>query len=349
MTKCTIIRDLLSMYVSGHLSDDSRALVDEHIETCAECQRKITELQHRVTAALNENDEKGISTFKAVKKKMTRKNLIIGVIASLLTLVLVVFCFQIIPHWETRIQYEEGMFIIEKRTAEVSIPDFELWVSGISLDISRIGGSAFVCDISRVIERDGERINVLYFYLTETPSSRRRSDKAASDYNILGVRGDVLLEDYGYGRTDNPSLPKTIINGSLHTEVYYLVKPQTGGQFRAFNEMTDAQFYEKREEGTLIWSGTLNAHIEKQIALYKTENAWLSLNEGNEYALSGPAEISYMPSGTYTVEGGVMKLFIGEEEMFSFLLVGDTLIFESGEWLENWVEPGTVFTLAESK
>jgi len=73
------------------------------------------------------------------------------------------------------------------------------------------------------------------------------------------------------------------------------------------------------------------------------------LFEGNKYALSGTAEISYVLSGTYTIEGDVMKLFIGDDEAFRFIFSDNTLIFESGEWLENWVEPGTVFTPSESE
>ena len=84
-----------------------------------------------------------------------------------------------------------------------------------------------------------------------------------------------------------------------------------------------------------------------QIGLYTTENAWVSLFESNKYVLSGPAEISSAPSGTYTIEGEVLTLFNGNEAAFMFSMKGDTLIFESGEWLENWVEPGTVFILTK--
>ena len=69
MTKCSIIRDLFSAYVSGSGSDDTRALVDEHIETCEDCKKKLAEVQNRVAVQLRENDAQNINVFKKMKKE----------------------------------------------------------------------------------------------------------------------------------------------------------------------------------------------------------------------------------------------------------------------------------------
>jgi hypothetical protein len=90
-----------------------------------------------------------------------------------------------------------------------------------------------------------------------------------------------------------------------------------------------------------------DTNIENQKALYIAGNSWVSLVEGNKYYLCGPAAVSFTPSGTYTIDGDVLTLYDGNEEAFKFIMNGDTLIFESGEWLENWIEPGTIFMLAE--
>jgi hypothetical protein len=90
-----------------------------------------------------------------------------------------------------------------------------------------------------------------------------------------------------------------------------------------------------------------DTNIANQSALYVAGNSWLSLVEGNKYFLCGPAAVSFTPNGIYSIEGDVLTLFDGGEEAFKFLIMGDTLVFESGEWLENWVEPGTVFILTE--
>ena len=41
---CDVIQDLMPSYVDGILSEDSQALVKEHMEACKEC-RKMLELQ----------------------------------------------------------------------------------------------------------------------------------------------------------------------------------------------------------------------------------------------------------------------------------------------------------------
>ena len=44
-TDCDIIQDLLPLYAEDHLSAKSRALVEEHLPSCAACQQKLAQLQ----------------------------------------------------------------------------------------------------------------------------------------------------------------------------------------------------------------------------------------------------------------------------------------------------------------
>jgi len=71
----------------------------------------------------------------------------------------------------------------------------------------------------------------------------------------------------------------------------------------------------------------------------------LTLKSNNEFALSGNELISHMPSGTYTIDNEKLLLTVTEEEVYVFTIDDGRLIFESGTWLENWVEQGTVFYL----
>ena len=72
----------------------------------------------------------------------------------------------------------------------------------------------------------------------------------------------------------------------------------------------------------------------------------LILLNNNEFILSGNEFISYMPSGTYVIDNGKLLLTVTEEEVYIFIIDDDRLIFESGTWLENWIEPGTHFYLS---
>ena len=67
----------------------------------------------------------------------------------------------------------------------------------------------------------------------------------------------------------------------------------------------------------------------------------LVLEYGNRYSLMGPAYVSFIQHGEYTVENERLLLSCGH-----VFIVHDTqLTFERGEWLENFVEPGTRFYL----
>ena len=47
---CDVIQDLMPSYIDGILSEDSRALVEEHMGTCQEC-RKIDRKSTRLNSS----------------------------------------------------------------------------------------------------------------------------------------------------------------------------------------------------------------------------------------------------------------------------------------------------------
>jgi len=67
----------------------------------------------------------------------------------------------------------------------------------------------------------------------------------------------------------------------------------------------------------------------------------------NEMMITGPKEVSAAFTGKYVIEGNKLILTIAEQEDYIFLIEAQDLVLESGEWLENWVEQGTVFHLSE--
>jgi hypothetical protein len=86
-----------------------------------------------------------------------------------------------------------------------------------------------------------------------------------------------------------------------------------------------------------------------QLGTYATDDgsAQVVLNNGGEFNIVLFAA-SYSPTGSFAVTSGEMlTMSCSDDEKYIFKLNGGSLIFESGEWLENWVAPGTVFTLTE--
>ena len=91
---CDVIQDLMPSYVDGILSEDSRALVEEHMGTCQEC-RKMLEImkeeqgkeQARIRSSVasvagcgtggTENTESNANTGSVAALKKIRRKLII--------------------------------------------------------------------------------------------------------------------------------------------------------------------------------------------------------------------------------------------------------------------------------
>ena len=91
---CDVIQDLMPSYIDGILSEDSRALVEEHMGTCQEC-RKMLEImkeeqgkeQARIRSSVasvagcgtggTENTESNANTGSVAALKKIRRKLII--------------------------------------------------------------------------------------------------------------------------------------------------------------------------------------------------------------------------------------------------------------------------------
>lgn len=206
----------------------------------------------------------------------------------------------------------------------------------------------------------------------------------ASDNELLHVEGrtgntKIILAAHSTPVTD--TVIETNRNTSEINDVkvsagYFITRANSqGGKsivYIASFDMNGVQFYlessgnedmsdELRSEITSVIDSLIRNGISLEIPFvyvigdkaailgqYITENATLTLFEGNKFELCGPMEISYCPSGTYTIENGKLTLFGAGDQVYKFLFDGDTIAFESGTWLENWIEPGTVLTLSEA-
>ncbi len=72
----------------------------------------------------------------------------------------------------------------------------------------------------------------------------------------------------------------------------------------------------------------------------------LKLQGDNEFILLGPPYLNFAPTGKYSVTDKKLILTVSEEEKYIFSIKNGNLIFESGTWLENWVERGSEFHLS---
>ena len=86
---CEIIKDLLPLYHDGVCSDDSRAMIEEHLLECGSCK---TELQAMDEAFFTNNKDQNLHEAEAIKKLSRRwkkgmlKSLLKGVLISIIVI-----------------------------------------------------------------------------------------------------------------------------------------------------------------------------------------------------------------------------------------------------------------------
>ena len=83
--ECDIVKDLIFSYNDGILSETSKKLVENHLKSCENCSNVLKEIQQE---SHKKSEEKEIDAFKGIRKKITKKNIVISI--SLIFLILII-------------------------------------------------------------------------------------------------------------------------------------------------------------------------------------------------------------------------------------------------------------------
>jgi hypothetical protein len=245
--KCSIIQDLFAAYLSGNGSGDSRELVDEHIRSCENCKTKLEEMQRRIAANLRESNAPQVNVFKTLKRKILRRKVITAVVASVLSAALIIGTGGYVLLHDTAIAYEDGLVRVEKHYADTIMdgegalvivtdggkPEYTITQKEV-LDITspkKTFGRYFT---SKVVERNGESVLVVYACFSETISTRWAALVKESSFTRI-----VEPNEGGFGRA----------------EVYYV------DDLDVYREITEARndkdFDDWRGGAVLVWSGSM--------------------------------------------------------------------------------------------
>lgn len=82
---CNTVRDMLPLYVDGVLSEDTRAIVEEHLAVCDICRKEYENMKNEVVVPAD-RDAKQLKRFKGAWKKKKRIVALTAVIATILVL-----------------------------------------------------------------------------------------------------------------------------------------------------------------------------------------------------------------------------------------------------------------------
>ena len=150
---CNIIKDILPLYVDGVVSDDTKKMVEEHLDCCEECKKEAEIMKQE----LNIPAEKEASFIKNFKKKWRNKKLIISGLSILLTGLILLGAFSFVFHYDTVVPYEKSLIRIEIQDDDMLVSHY-YGVSYYSI--------AATHPITMKIE--GKEKNVIFLYYTET-------------------------------------------------------------------------------------------------------------------------------------------------------------------------------------
>lgn len=228
MIKCSVIKDLFPNYVSGLASADTRAIVDEHIETCQECHNKLKGLQNKVIVTLREKDDKNINVLKTIKKRIFRKNVIVAAIASVVSIAVILAGLSFVFTYETLMPYEKEMISVKSYTDSLIEKDRLKPTTFFDIICTKNYKNIYVSQ--RVFDLNEGKVGVMYFYLSETLYTRWTSRESVIPFG--GLKGEMPPFD--------------------RMEIYYLIRPVD-----EVHSLPDKDFYDLRNDGVLLWSGTL--------------------------------------------------------------------------------------------
>ena len=88
---CEIIKDLLPLYVDNICSNQSRKIVEEHLEECPKCQSYFQEIKKTIIIEdVDDKSQEMVNILKRLKNKIIKRNIIIAIL-NLLIIIFTLF------------------------------------------------------------------------------------------------------------------------------------------------------------------------------------------------------------------------------------------------------------------
>lgn len=91
---CSIVRDILPLYIEDMVSDDTASFVDEHLKSCSECQKELAKL--KAATEIEIVSKKAVLThqaeaapLKTLKRKLRRRQIISVLLSFIVTAVFI--------------------------------------------------------------------------------------------------------------------------------------------------------------------------------------------------------------------------------------------------------------------
>ena len=109
---CSVIKDLIPLYVDDVLSEDSRKLVEEHLAGCSDCKDAYESLKSGVGSGVNKTNRDKEVIKKLRKKILTKRMIAVGIAVILVTALFLGVYYGVFVR-EQYISYEDSGIYVE--------------------------------------------------------------------------------------------------------------------------------------------------------------------------------------------------------------------------------------------
>lgn len=151
--KCTIIQDVLPLYIDKVVSQDTKEMVDEHLQHCEKCQKEYGLMNHELYIPA----ENKASFLIKIKKKWRKKKVVISIVSVLATAIVLLGAFSYVFYYEKVIPYSKSLFEIEMQNKN------QLVVHYYGKDYASVNETH-----PMLLEINGEKKNISFIFYTET-------------------------------------------------------------------------------------------------------------------------------------------------------------------------------------
>lgn len=176
---CNVIQDLIPLYVEDMLSEDSKKLVERHLDECEECKEYVHELQ-MIESLPIETDTKPLKNIKKVLRKKKWQAIVVSILSTLLIGTLTVI-FMTAPEY---LPHSEEVVTVSEADNGLVLAEFNEEVAGYDLDsYTAESGTESVFHLTTwttnwhdltnpeevapiVLNPNGEQVESVYYYLT---------------------------------------------------------------------------------------------------------------------------------------------------------------------------------------
>lgn len=120
--KCEVVKDLLPLYVDNVLSDESRILVEEHLDTCSECRGYYEKLREKSVPLIRKDDENWKEAVKKIRKKISTKRIRAICLTAILVAAIASGLFYGIVVKQSYLPYEKTGLYVENGAIHTNEP-----------------------------------------------------------------------------------------------------------------------------------------------------------------------------------------------------------------------------------